>query len=896
MRERGVLVDGEGAGRQNWTVPGAAEPVAAGRSAGMIPGPANAGMMPPITTRTPTYSSSLVPGVVARLLEEGPEEAFDRLCRLSAMALHAPVAILSLISNARLRLKSQIGLPEPWATRPELPLPHAMFRHALATSKPFVVSDVRGHPLTRDMLLGEGWERAAYCGVPIIVAERRVVGVIAVMDLEPREWTEAEVTFLQDLAASAAQEVESRLEAEEEPEAEDGDPAVAVLGQLADGVFALDSEWRFTAVNPRAERILRQDAAELLGVSFLNVFPEIVTTVFHQEFVRALAEQCAVEIEDYCGCLDTWLEVRAFPHRDGLAVQLRDVTARRNAEEALRQSEARYRAVFHDSPDPIFFTSADGSFIECNRALLDAFGYTREQLFRLRLEDLFVEGAELERFQEELERSGGASAFECTLRNRDGDRKACALSVHERRDGEGQVVGWHGEIHDNTLRRRNEAALLHGLFHDTLTGLPNRALFLDRLERTIVLAVRRPEHRFAVLFIDLDKFKQVNDTLGHQAGDELLIAAARRLEACVRQEDTVARLSGDEFAILLDGVNDVRDATRIAERINLELALPFQVGRREVACSASIGIAYNATGYRAADQVLHDADAAMYRAKAGGRARYEVFDTEMHRRALAQLRLEEDLRLAVERNEFRVLYQPVIALETGAIAGLEALVRWTHPERGTLAPSEFIDTAEQTGLLVDIGWFVLRDACTQARHWLMNLESGTAPDFHVSVNIAGRQFMQSDFVARLDATLAETGLDACRLRLELTEATIMEDTSVAALHLDMLRERGVYIILDDFGTGASSIQFLQRLPLAGMKIDRTLVRSVETDETARGVIRTIIAVGRSLSVTAVAEGVETLEQLTALRGLGAAQVQGWLFSPPLDPAAATELLLDGAHV
>jgi diguanylate cyclase (GGDEF)-like protein/PAS domain S-box-containing protein len=851
-------------------------------------------MMPPIATRTTTYSSSLVPGVVARLLEEGPEEAFDRLGRLAAMALHAPVAVLSLISNARLRIKSQIGLPEPWASHPEMPLPHAMFRHALATSKPFVVRDVRGHPLTKDMLLGAGWESAAYCGVPIIVAERRVVGVMAVMDLESRDWSDAEITFLQDLAASAAQEVETRLEAEE-AEPEESDPTIAVLGQLTDAVFVLDSDWRFTAVNPRAERILRRDSAALLGVSLLNVYPEIVTTVFHQEFVRALAEQCAIEIEDRCGCLDAWFEVRAFPYRDGLAVQLRDVTARRDAEDALRQSESRYRAAFHDSPDPIFFTAADGSFIECNRALLDTFGYTREQLFRLRMEDLFTDPAELERFREELERDGGVSEFECTLRNRDGDGKSCAINVHERRDGSGNGVGWHGEIHDNTMRRRNEAALLHGLFHDTLTGLPNRALFLDRLERTIVQAGRRPEHRFAVLFIDLDKFKQVNDTLGHQAGDELLIAAARRLESCVRQQDTVARLSGDEFAILLDDVNDVRDATRIAERINLELALPFQAGRREVACSASIGIAYNATGYRAADQVLQDADAAMYRAKAGGRARYEVFDTEMHRRALAQLRLEEDLRRAVERNEFRVLYQPVVALETGAVAAVEALVRWTHPERGTLAPSEFIDTAEQTGLLIDIGWTVLREACRQTRSWLLHLDAGAAPDFHVSVNIAARQFMQSDFVARLDTVLVETGLDAERLRLELTEATIMEDTSVAALHLELLRERGVRIILDDFGTGASSIQFLQRLPLSGMKIDRSLVRSVDEDATAQGVIRTIIAVGRSLSVDAVAEGVETLEQLKALRALGAAQVQGWLFSPPLDAKAATELLLDGVH-
>jgi diguanylate cyclase (GGDEF)-like protein/PAS domain S-box-containing protein len=849
-------------------------------------------MMPPIAARTSTLQSSLVPGVVARLLEEGPEEAFDRLTRLASMALHTPIAVLSLISHARLLIKSSIGMPEPWASMPETPLPHAMFRHALATSKPFVVSDVRGHPLTKDMQLGPGREGAAYCGVPIIFAERRVVGVLSVINNEPRDWTDAEVTFLQDLAGSAGQEIESRLGAAEAPEPEESDAALPVLSQLTDGMVVLDSDWRITVVNPRAERILRRDASELVGTSLLDSFSGIVHTVFHQEFVRALAEQCAVEIEDRCGCVDAWLEVRAFPHREGLAVQLRDITARRNAEEALRQSEARYRAVFQESPDPIFFAAADSSFVECNRAMLETFGYTREQLFRLRLEDLFIEEDDVKRLRETLDESSGVREFECTLRNRESGKMACRLTVHARRDAAGEVVGWHGEMHDDTLRRTNEQALLHGVFHDPLTGLPNRALFMDRLERTIVQSNRKPDHRFAVMFVDLDKFKLVNDTLGHHAGDELLISAARRLEACVRQEDTVARMGGDEFAILLDDVTDIRDATRIADRINLELALPFQVGRREVACSASIGIAYNSAGYRSADQVLQDSDAAMYRAKQGGRARYEVFDTDMHRRALAQLRLEDELRSALERNEFRVVYQPVVVLESGAVSSVEALVRWAHPERGFLAPADFIGTAEQTGLVGEIGWFVLREACRQARQWLVHLESGTTSDFHVSVNVATRQFLESDFVARLDRLLVDVGLDPSRLHLELTEKTIMEDTSVSSLHLEMLRERGVRICLDDFGTGASSIQFLQGLPLASMKIDRSIVRGVETDEIARGVIRTIIAVARSLSVDAIAEGVETLEQLTALRALGAAHAQGWLFSQPLDPAAASELLLE----
>lgn len=848
--------------------------------------------MPPSAARTSTLSSSLIPGVVARLLEDGPEEAFDRLTRLASMALHAPIAVVALIANARLLVKSGIGLPEPWSEQPGSPLPHAMFRHALATSKPFVVSDIRAHPLTRDMDFGPGREHAGYCGVPIILAERRVVGVLAVISDGPRDWTDAEVVFLQDLAGSAAQEIEARVESAEEGLPEDVDPTSAALVHLSDGVFLIDGDWRFVSINPRAERILRLDAADRIGTSFLDAFPDVVHTFFHQEFVRALAESSAIEVEDYCGCLDLWLEVRATPHRDGLAVQIRDVTARRNAEDALRQSEARYRAVFQESPDPIFFAAPDGSFVEANRSMLETFGYTREQLFRLRVDDLFSEPEQLEQFRALIEQEGSAREFVCELLRQDGTTLSCRMSLHARRDADDQVLGWHGGIHDDTLRRTSEQALLHGVFHDPLTGLPNRALFLDRLERTIVQANRKPDHRFAVLFIDLDRFKNINDTLGHSAGDELLVAVARRLEACVRQEDTVARMGGDEFAILLEDVTDIRAATRIAERINVDLALPFPIGRREVSCSASIGIAYNASGYRSPEQVLQDADAAMYRAKDGGRARYEVFDTAMHRRALAQLRLEEELRDALPRKEFRVVYQPVVVLESGAIAGMEALVRWAHPERGLLAPAEFMDTAVQTNLIGEIGWFVLREACTQAARWLVHLESNARPSFYVGVNVATRQFQESDFVARLDRLLEEVGLDPSRLHLELTEEVIMADTSVSSLHLDLLRERGVRICLDDFGTGASSIQFLQGLPLASMKIDRGLVRDAETDPKAQGVIRTIIAVGRSLSVDAIAEGVETLEQLSMLRSLGAAQAQGWLLSEPLEPQAASELLLD----
>jgi diguanylate cyclase (GGDEF)-like protein/PAS domain S-box-containing protein len=843
-------------------------------------------------TRAAKIPTSLVPGVVARLVEEGPDESFERVARLGAMALRAPVAVLSLFSHARLLIKSQLGLPEPWASQPATPLPHAMFRHALATSKPFVVEEVKAHPLTKDMVLGPGWERAAYCGVPIIIGEKRVVGLLSVLDRQPRVWAEPEITFLQDLAMSAAEEIQKRVALVEEEEAPIQAPAdrAPFVGRATDGVLTLDIDWNFTTIDPRAARILGHEPDELRGTSFLNAFPNIVGTIFHQEFVRALADQCAVEVEDHCACLGVWLEVHAFPHKDGLAIQLRDVTGRRDAEEALRQSEARYRAVFQESPDPIYFTNAEGSFLECNRAFLDAFGYNRDALFRMRLEDLFLDPAAYEQFREEMQAGAAAKEFETEFRKSDGDRLHCGITAAARRLSEGEIVGWHGVIHDMTLIRRTEEELMHSAFHDPLTGLANRALFVDRLERTLVQTQRRPESRFALLFIDLDRFKQVNDTLGHLAGDEMLTIVARRLETCLREEDTVARLGGDEFALLLDGVQDIRDATRVAERVNLELALPMQVGRREVAASASIGIAYSASDYHDAEQVLHDADTAMYRAKAAGRGRYEVYDTEMHRRALAQLQLEEDLRRAVERAEFLVHYMPVVALEGGAVTGVEALVRWAHPDRGILMPAEFLAVAEQTGLLSDIGWIVLREACRQMRVWQREM-NGSNPGFTMSVNISPKQFLQQDFATRLDEILLATDLAPEKLRLEVTEAAVMQESECVVTHLHHFRERGIRVCLDDFGTGPSSLQHMQRIPISAIKIDRSFVRQVETNEECRGLIRTIVAVGRSMQIDAVAEGVETLEQLRSLRELGTPMAQGYLFSQPLDAEAAGELVL-----
>jgi len=433
---------------------------------------------------------------------------------------------------------------------------------------------------------------------------------------------------------------------------------------------------------------------------------------------------------------------------------------------------------------------------------------------------------------------------------------------------------------------------------DALTGLPNRVLFMDRLRRLIEQSKRRQNSLFAVLFLDLDRFKIVNDSLGHLIGDQLLIAIARRLESCLRSSDTVARLGGgytvartggDEFTILLDDIKQVSDATRVAERIQKELLLPFNLSGHEVFSTVSIGIAISATGYEQPEELLRDADTAMYRAKALGKARYEVFDTTMRDDAVARLQLETDLRRAIEREEFRVYYQPIVSLSTDRISGFEALVRWQHPNRGLVSPTEFVPVAEETGMIVPIGLWVLREACRQTRIWQNRFRSTSS--LTVSVNLSGKHLMQTRLVQQIDQILEETGLDAYSLKLQHTESMIMEDPDTATAILMQLRAKHIKVGIDDFGTGYSSLSYLHRLPIDALKIDRSFVNRIGVDKKNSEVVQTVLRLAHNLGVDVTAEGVETVEQLTQLKTMECEYGQGYYFSNPVDREAAELLLM-----
>jgi len=436
-----------------------------------------------------------------------------------------------------------------------------------------------------------------------------------------------------------------------------------------------------------------------------------------------------------------------------------------------------------------------------------------------------------------------------------------------------------------TDRTHDEKQLLHYYaFHDALTGLPNRILFMAVLGRAVERAKRRDDYSFAVLFLDFDDFKAVNDSLGHEIGDQLLIGSAHRLESCLRTEDTAARLGGDEFVILLEDVPDVSDATRVAERVQAALALPFNLNGHEVCVSVSIGIAMSETGYRQPEDVLRDADIAMYRAKSLGKVRHEVFDTAMRAHAAARRESETGLHRALERQEFRLHYQPIVSLATGRLAGLEVLLRWQHPQRGLIPPAEIIPIAEETGLIIPIGQWVLREACRQVSAW--QAQFPTDPPLTVSVNLSGRQFAQPDLVEQIEQILQETGLDAGSLRLEITESVLMEHAESATTTLSQLRGLGVRVQLDDFGTGYSSLGYLQHSSLNTIKVDRTFVGRMDVDGDNSEVVQAIVALAHNLGMDVIAEGVETAEQLAQLKALECEYGQGNHISRPVDSKLA----------
>jgi diguanylate cyclase (GGDEF)-like protein len=441
---------------------------------------------------------------------------------------------------------------------------------------------------------------------------------------------------------------------------------------------------------------------------------------------------------------------------------------------------------------------------------------------------------------------------------------------------------------DITQSKQVESQLLHSVYHDKLTELPNRNLFLERLGAAIERTKQQKNYKFAVLFLDVDRFKIINDSLGRVTGDRLLLAISQRLKTCLRTKDLIARHGGDEFTILLKDLPEIEYATQIAERIEGELMQSFNLDGYEVFVNISIGIALSAAGYDSPEDMLQDADIAMSYAKKHGRSRYQVFDKDMHTKAISLLKLENDLRRAIERQELQVHYQPIISLSTRKISGFEALVRWQHPERGFVSPAEFIPIAEETGLIISLGSWVLREACRQMRLW--QNQFSMAANWNINVNISAKQLAYPHFIEQVQQIVSATGLSPQNLKLEITETALVENTSTAAIALQQLRELGIQLSLDDFGTGYSSLSYLHQFPFDTLKIDRSFIQSIHASNDKLGIIRAIITLARNLGMDVVAEGIETANHLAQLKVLKCQYGQGYFFSKPLNNGAAEALI------
>jgi PAS domain S-box-containing protein len=573
----------------------------------------------------------------------------------------------------------------------------------------------------------------------------------------------------------------------------------------------------------------------------------------------------------------------------------------------LAERDQLFQLISENAADMIALVDGDGRRLYNSPAYLKVLGYSPEDLNATSsIEQIHPDDRpRVLKAAEKARLSGQGERMEYRVRHKDGSWRTLESTASPIRNAKGQTDKLVIVNRDITERKRAEEMLAHNAFHDGLTNLPNRTLFLDRLQQALTLSKRHPNYKFAVLLIDVDEFKIINDSLGHAAGDDLLIQVGQRLKESVRRADTVsrprtsdvpdrpanddtlARLGGDEFTILLDDIRDPIEAVRVAERMQVELATPFVVNQQQIVISASIGIAASTSPHTHAEDLLRDADIAMYRAKRAGKACCEVSDTAMHENAVKRLQLETDLRKALDQGEFRVYYQPIVSLQTGRITGFEALTRWQRPD-GILPPIAFITVAEETGLIIPMNRQLLREACQQLRSWQSEFPSN--PPLTMSVNLTSKEFAQPDLASEIRKSLEQTGSDPGCLQLEIIETIAMGDAEKSGHVLAQLKALGVRLSIDDFGTGYSSLSRLRRIPVDTLKIDRAFISNMDTDPENREIVRAIIVLAHNLGLKVVAEGTEKEEQINLLKEFNCELAQGYLFSRPADDQAMSKLL------
>ena len=666
-----------------------------------------------------------------------------------------------------------------------------------------------------------------------------------------------------------------------------------------DLIYTHDLKGNFTSLNRAGEQItgftreeaLQMNIAEVVAPEFLHAAKQMIaekltggrSTAYELEIISKSGRRVSLE-----------LSTRLI-FVDGLPVGVqgigRDITFRKESEASLHNAVSLFASTFESTADGVAVVNHALEVIAHNQRFAEMWGFTPEVLASRDARQLGDFAAGLAR---------NSQSFTSSLEKLYSDPMAVATDIIELKDGrvferysqpqflEGKPVGRVCCYRDVTEREQAEEKLRYHALHDMLTDLPNRVSFMNHLKQAIDRRDQHPANQFAVLFLDLDRFKIINDSLGHVIGDQLLVALAQRLRNSIRPGDVVARLGGDEFTVLLNRTGDLNEVSRVADRLLSYISEPFKIDNYEVFTTASIGVIVADDLPREADDFLRDADTAMYRAKEAGKARFEIFDRDMHAHNLNVLQLETDLRHAIEREEFDVFYQPIVDLQTGRATEFEALIRWRHPLHGLISPDDFIEVAEETGMIIPIGTWIIKRSCRQLSEW----QERTAVKLSMSVNLSAKQLLHPQLCSQIRDALHETGLDPRQLKLEVTESTVMENSERSLSVLHELADLGVSLSTDDFGTGYSSLSYLHRFPFSRLKVDRSFINKMDEDAKSAAIVKTILLLGENLGIEVVAEGIETTRQLEVLRTLGCRLGQGYIFSAPMSADEADKFLVE----